>query len=264
MKVAAIQLSAGESKDENISKALRFVHAAIKQEAKVIFLPEVFNYRGHLDKKVISEIAERIPGPSLWPFMELAREHRVFILAGSIYEKIPGSSKCYNTSVLINDYGRVSARYRKMHLFDAVVADRVIKEPLNFNAGKKPTMAITDFMRLGMTICYDLRFPELFRGYAKKKCGVMAVPANFTYQTGEAHWEILLRARAIENLSYIVAPNQCGTSPSGVKSFGNSMIIDPWGGVLARASTDKEEVIFAKLQREALEYSRALLPAILK
>lgn len=263
MKIAAIQLNVGEFKEKNIAKAVHFVKEAIERGSKAIFLPEVFNYRGPLDKNVINEIGEKIPGPSLAPFLALAKKHRVFIVAGSIYEKIPHQPKCYNTSVVINDYGRVAARYRKINLFDAVVVDRVIKEPQNFSAGKTAVIASLGPLRLGMTVCYDLRFPELFRKYGKKKCEVIAVPSNFTYETGKAHWEVLLRARAIENLAYIVAPNQCGTSSTGVEAFGNSMIVDPWGGVLARASTDHEEIIFVQLQREALEYSRAILPMIL-
>ncbi len=264
MKIAAVQLNVGEFKEKNIAKALHFVNEAIANGSKCVFLPEVFNYRGPLDKNVIKEISEKIPGPSITPFMALAKKHRVFIVAGSLYEKIPKNTKCYNTSVVINDYGRVSARYRKINLFDAVVVDRVIKESLNFSPGKTSVIAPLGPMRLGMTVCYDLRFPDLFRKYGKKGCEIMSVPANFTYETGKAHWEVLVRARAIENLSYVVAPNQCGTSSTGVEAFGNSLIVDPWGGVLARASTDHEEIIFAQVQREALEYSRAILPMILR
>ncbi len=262
MKIAALQLNVGENKEKNIAKAVFFVKEAIDRGSKAIFLPEVFNYRGVLNKSVLSQISEKIPGPSLEPFLELAKKHRVFIVAGSIYEKIPQNPKCFNTSVVINDYGRISARYRKIHLFDAVVGDRVIKEPQNFCAGKLSTIAPFGPVRLGMTVCYDLRFPEFFRKYGKKKCEIICVPSNFTYETGKAHWEILLRARAIENLSYIVAPNQCGSSLGGVEAFGNSMIVDPWGGVLARASADCEEIIFGQVQREALEYSRAILPML--
>ncbi len=262
MKVAAIQLNVGEFKEKNISKALHFVKEAILSGSKAIFLPEVFNYRGPLNKSILGDVSEKIPGSSLVPFMELAKEHRVFIIAGSMYEKIPKNTKCYNTSVVINDYGRISARYRKIHLFDAVVGDRVIKEPQNFSPGKSAVIAPLGSMRLGMTVCYDLRFPELFRKYGKKKCEVISVPSNFTQETGKAHWEVLLRARAIENLAYIVAANQCGRSVGGVEAFGNSMIVDPWGGILARASSDREEIIFAQLQREALEYRRAILPML--
>lgn len=261
-KVAVVQLNAGECKEKNIAKAVGFVQEAVAQGSKAVFLPEVFNYRGPLNKDILDRVSEKIPGPSLYPLMELAKEHRVFIVAGSIYEKIPKSAKCYNTSVVINDYGRISARYRKINLFDAVVGDQVVKEPRNFSPGKSSTIAVLGPMRLGMTICYDLRFSDLFRKYGKKKCEIIGVPSNFTYETGKAHWEVLLRARAIENLAYVVAPNQCGTSLSGVKSFGNSMIVDPWGGILARASCEKEEIIFAKLQREALEYGRTILPMI--
>lgn len=264
MKIAAIQLNAGEYKDKNIAKAVHFVREAIAAGAKAVFLPEVFNYRGPLSDDVLSEVGEKIPGSSLTPFMALAKKHRVFIMAGSIYERIPRRKKCYNTSVIINDYGRISARYRKIHLFDAVVRDRVIKEPRFFCAGAKPAAAALGSFNLGMTVCYDLRFSDLYRGYGKKRCDIFSVPSNFTYETGKAHWEVLLRARAIENLSYVVAPNQCGMSPTGVEAYGNSMIVDPWGGVLSRASTDREEIIFATVQKEALEYSRAILPMILK
>ena len=137
MKVAVIQLNVGEIKENNIAKALYFVKDAAGHGAKAVFLPEVFNYRGVLNKKVLQEISEKIPGPSIKPFLELAKKHRIFIIAGSIYEKIPGSPKAYNTSVVINNYGRISARYRKIHLFDAVVVDRVVKEAQNFSAGKK-------------------------------------------------------------------------------------------------------------------------------
>ena len=263
MKVAVIQLNVTEDKENNIAKAVDFVKKAISCGSKAIFLPEVFNYRGPLNKKILSQISEKIPGPSLQPLLALAKKHRVFIVAGSVYEKIPKHVKCYNTSVVINNYGRVSAKYRKINLFDAVVADRVVKEPQNFSAGQGIAMTFLGALRLGMTICYDLRFPELFRKYGKKKCAIVSVPSNFTFETGQAHWEVLLRARAIENLSYIVAANQCGATSTGVKAFGNSMIVDPWGGILARASADQEEIIFAELQREALEYSRAILPMIL-
>jgi predicted amidohydrolase len=264
MKVAAIQLNVGEFKDKNIAKAVHFVKDAIEHGAKAVFLPEVFNYRGPLNKNILAEISEGIPGPSLKPLMELAKKHRAFIVAGSIYERIPKSTKVYNTSVVINDYGRITTRYRKIHLFDAVVVDRVVKEAQNFSAGKAAVIAPFGPMRLGMTVCYDLRFPDLFRKYGKKKCEIISVPSNFTFETGKAHWEVLLRARAIENLSYIVAANQCGQSSTGVAAFGNSMIVDPWGGILARASAESEEIIFAQLQREALEYTRAILPTILR
>ena len=123
---------------------------------------------------------------------------------------------------------------------------------------------VIEGIKFGSTICYDLRFSELYSQYAKAEVDVILVPAAFLVKTGFAHWEVLLRARAIENLSYIVAANQCGPSSTGVEAYGNSMIVDPWGGVLARASTEREEIIFANLQKEALEYSRAILPTILR
>lgn len=263
MKVALIQLNAGEDKEKNIDKAVTFVLRAIRARAKWILLPEVFNYRGPLDRRILAEkVAEPVPGESIIPLLQLAREHRVFILAGSIYEKIKGSARCFNTSLLINETGRLSARYRKRHLFKAILRGKEIQESKNFLAGKRlATGRVSDF-KVGMTVCYDLRFPGLFGEYARRGCDVLTVPASFTSQTGEAHWEVLLRARAIENLSYILAPNQCGTTPNGVRTYGNSMVIDPWGRILARAATDGEEIIYAELQRETLKTARAALPAV--
>jgi nitrilase len=140
--------------------------------------------------------------------------------------------------------------------------DKEIQESKNFLAGNRlATGRVSDF-KVGMTVCYDLRFPGLFVEYARRGCDVLTVPASFTFQTGEAHWEVLLRARAIENLSYILAPNQCGTTPNGVRTYGNSMVIDPWGRILARAATDGEEIIYAELQRETLKTARSALPAV--
>lgn len=263
MRVALIQLNAGEDKEKNIDKAVTFVRRAIRARAKWILLPEVFSYRGPIDRRILAEkVAEPVPGESIIPLLQLAREHRVFILAGSIYEKIKGSARCFNTSVLINETGRLSARYRKRHLFKAILRDKEIQESKNFLAGKRlATGRVSDF-KVGMTVCYDLRFPGLFVEYARRGCDVLTVPASFTFQTGEAHWEVLLRARAIENLSYILAPNQCGTTPNGVRTYGNSMVIDPWGRILARAATDGEEIIYAELQKETLKTARSALPAV--
>ncbi len=264
MKTALIQLNASDNKQKNIEGALRLAQRAINNGAQFILLPEVFNYRGlaHL-KNGYSFAAENIPGVSSLPFLKLAKQHRVFILIGSLYEKIKNSTKVFNTSVLIDDQGKVAAKYRKIHLFEAIVDGKNLKESRFFKAGKNPAIAAVKDFQIGMTICYDLRFPEIYRAYARRGVDVLCIPSSFTKTTGQAHWETLLRARAIENLAYVLAPNQFGVGHAGVETFGNSMIIDPWGKIIARAKSDKEEIIYATLQKEELSKARKRLPNIL-
>jgi predicted amidohydrolase len=192
--------------------------------------------------------------------MALAKKHKVAILAGSICERIPGEKKVYNTSVLINEFGEVAAKYRKTHLFNAVIGKTKVNESQHFLAGRKMVLVNIGIWTAGLSICYDLRFPEFYRKYTKAGADILCVPSAFTKVTGQAHWEILLRGRAIENLCYVLAPNQIGTDGRGIIHYGNSMIIDPWGRILARASHDKEEIIFADLQRNQLTEYRKVLP----
>ena len=262
MKVAIVQMDSGRDKGENLIKAITFVRRAIEKRAEFILLPEVFNYRGPASN--IKSVAEDIPGESTLPLIELAQKYKVHILAGSIYEKIPKSRKVYNTSVLIGPRGRREGKYRKMNLFRAAVAGVIFDESKFFLAGQKPAMAKVKNFKLGMSICYDLRFPELYRHYALAGAHILSVPSSFTRPTGRAHFEALLRARAIENLCFVLAPNQTGKDARGVLSYGGSMIIDPWGKVLAKASCHEEEVIYADLDKSSLLKRRKTLPAILK
>lgn len=262
MKVALIQLNAGDDKKRNLDRALRLTLEAIRRKAEFILLPEVFNYRGksHL-KKGYKPVAEYIPGPSTIPFMIFAKAHRVFILAGSIYERVKRQSKVYNTSVLINDKGKIIAKYRKIHLFKAALSKKNIDESKCLLAGKALKIEWVKDFKVGLSICYDLRFPELFRRYQKAGVDVICIPSSFTKTTGQAHWEVLLRARAIENLCYILAPNQFGKTPNGVETYGNSLIVDPWGKILARAPLNKTEILYAAIDIERLKGARRRLPA---
>ena len=266
MKVAVIQLQASDNKARNIEKAEAFVKEALKKGSQFILLPEVFVYRGLLQSSSERRaIAERIPGEATRPLMALARKHHVFILAGSAYErpsKEHKEGKCYNTSVLIDDRGQFRVRYRKIHLFDAVIGARKIKESDMFLAGKKTVDSDVKGFRVGLSICYDLRFPDLYQRYAQDGIEVLCVPAAFTYETGKAHWEILLRSRAIENLCYVLAPNQAGKPARGNALYGHSMIINPWGEVLAKASGQKEEIIYANLDKKVLQQKRRILPSL--
>lgn len=265
MKAAVIQMNSIADKQANIIKACAFVKEALAQKADFVLLPEVFNYRGRFNRKEESRVVkEAIPGPSVEPFLQLSRQSGAAILLGSIYEAIPHSEKVYNSSVFIDPQGKVGAIYRKQHLFDAVIGRVIFKESYCFKAGSRQVSVKLGGFMLGLSVCYDLRFPEMYRRYARDGVNVLTVPSAFTKTTGEAHWEPLLRARAIENLSYVLAPNQIGPDGRGVMAYGHSMIIDPWGKVLAEASADKEEIIYAHLDMAVIKQKRSLLPAINK
>lgn len=263
MKVAAIQLDARGNKEANIRQAADLVRRAVERRAQLIALPEVFNFRGALAVPgVLDRTAERIPGESIVPLQDLARRYRVFILAGSIYERAPSGKKVYNASVLIDPKGKITARYRKQNLFDARIGRKVIKESKYFLPGSRLGIGRVQGFTVGMTVCYDLRFPALYQAYAAAGCDVLTVPSAFTKKTGQAHWEILLRARAIENQCFIIAPNQTGEDARGVKTYGHSMIVGPWGEILARASAAKTEIITAELDTAAIRQARVVLPSV--
>ncbi len=253
LHVALIQLDAQQDLPSNLHKALAFCRQAILEGAQFIALPEMFNYRGP------HYVGETIPGPSTQPFIDLAAQHHVWILAGSICEISPVSDRFYNSSALIGPKG-VLAVYRKLHLFDAVVDERSIQESRSFTPGATPIMAAVRDIPIGLSICYDLRFPSLYTHYAKSGVELIAVPASFTATTGAAHWEVLLRARAIETQCFVLAPNQVGLGARNVKTFGNSMIVDPWGQLLAQGNDSDEGLISATLDLAHLHEIRAKLP----
>lgn len=264
MKIACIQFQSTNQKKANIHKAVDMVLRAARKGAKLIALPEVFSYRGYLNTALSSTVGERIPGESLAPLMAAAKAQKVFILAGSVYEKAAQGHKFFNTSCFISLDGKIKAVYRKKNLFRARVGGRAIDETCHFLAGKSVSVARAGVFTVGLSVCYDLRFPRHFSDVACAGANVMCVPSAFTHQTGTAHWEILLRARAIENLSYVLAPNQIGTDEKGVRCYGNSMIVGPWGNILARASTAKEEIIYADLNLKAIKDARTILPNVIQ
>ena len=257
---AAIQMLASPDKNANHKEAEAKVREAAARGAKIVALPEVFNWRG--DKKEERRFAEPIPGPTVDLMARLARELGIYLLSGSLLEEIPGSSKAYNTSLLFDPEGKAIARYRKIHLFDVDIERGVsTMESETRQPGAEVVVAETGFCLMGLTICYDLRFPELYRALVAKGAQLIFVPSAFTALTGEAHWEPLLRARAIENQVYIIAPDQIGKNPKSFATYGNSMIVDPWGRVLARAS-DFPGVIFAEIDLSYLAKVRAELPSL--
>lgn len=264
MKTACIQLGAGEDKKKNIQKAEAFVNQAIGHKAKFIVLPEVFVFRGRFNSAAVkAHVAEKLPGESLRGLMALAKKHNVHILAGSFYEAIAGKKKVYNTSCLIGPSGKIKASYRKINLFRASLKGQKVDEAQNFAAGKKGVAVEIGKFQVGLSICYDLRFPQLYRQYAQAGASVLCAPSAFTFKTGKLHWELLVRARAAENMCYMIAPNQIGTDSRGIRYFGNSMIVDPFGHIISRASIFEEIILYADLDLNEISKARRLLPNVL-
>lgn len=261
LKVAAIQMASSSNKEKNLHQAERLINAAIKKKVEFIVLPEVFNFRGNLNEAV--KQAEKIPGYSTNFIAALAKKYKVWILIGSLLEHAgAGRGLPYNTSVLINPHGKITAKYRKIHLFDIKLKGKEILESSRNQAGKHPKLTRIKNIKAGLSICYDLRFPELYRYYADKNAEIICIPSSFTKPTGEAHWHTLIRARAIENLCYVIAPNQAGIGSGGVKTYGYSLIVDPWGKILAEGPANGEAVIVAEIDLNCLKRIRKNLPAL--
>jgi len=257
---AAIQMAAKSDKSDNLVRAERLIRLAAARGANLVALPEMFNWRGKRSEE--SAAAESLEGESLALMARLARELQIHLVAGSITEQAPGNSRNYNTSVLFAPNGSRAAVYRKIHLFDVDLPGRVtVKESDAKAPGTEVVSAATSLGHVGLSICYDLRFPELFRRLTWAGAQIVTLPSAFTFPTGEAHWEALIRARAIENQVYMIAPAQFGPNVHGFSDYGNSMIVDPWGRVLARAA-DQEGVVVAPIDLEYQERVRREIPAL--
>ena len=263
MKIALLQFCATQDTAMNLARAIDMSRDALERNAKFILLPELFNFRGDTsNKELLAKAAEKIPGPTVDAFIPLAKKYKVSFLLGSIIEKTSGA-RAYNSSVFIDSSGKIIAKYRKIHLFDARIGDKIIKEEDYFRAGRRLVTVKTGEFALGLSICYDLRFPSLYQGYARQGVEILTAPSCFTRKTGKAHWETLLRARAIENLAYVLAPNQVGIDVRGIQAHGHSMIISPWGEILACASADAQEIIYGDINVEEVRKARSILPGII-
>jgi len=260
IKVAVIQMQSGENKEQNLSRAESLIADAAGHGACLVALPELFNWRG--PKKEFNKHAEPIPGPTINKLSNIALSHNVYILAGSIIEKSPSDKKAFNTSILLSNRGRIIALYRKLNLFQFQLKNGLaVNETTLFIPGDRISSARLPWGRFGLSICYDLRFPELYRALVKRGCVGFFVPSAFTHETGAMHWEVLLRARAIENQAFILAPNQCGINPFAFRDYGHSMIVGPQGEVLCAAS-DTEDILFAELDFTYLNKIRRQLPGL--
>jgi predicted amidohydrolase len=257
MRVAAVQLHATPDRDRNHSVAAGLVTQAAREDAQLVALPELFGYLGHGAE--MREVAEPLDGPTLAWASELASRHRIWLLAGSFVER--DGQHLYNTSCLVAPTGELAAAYRKVHLFDVDVTGASAHESELYTPGSELVTASVDGMRLGLSICYDLRFPELYRILTLRGASLLAVPSAFTAATGRDHWELLVRARAVENQTYVLAPDQCGTSADGVARFGHSLVVDPWGRVLADAGDD-EGLAIADVDPGEVTRVRSMLPSL--
>jgi deaminated glutathione amidase len=259
VRVAAVQLNSNGDKARNLTAAERLVRAAAADGAALVALPEKWNLLTSGEETAAG--AEPLDGPSLGAARLWARDLGIHLLAGSIAERGEEGGKAFNTSALIGPDGDDVASYRKLHMFDVEAGGVAYRESEYEQAGEEIVSAPVDGLELGLTICYDLRFPELYRILAVRGAGVIAVPSAFTAATGRDHWEVLLRARAIENQAFVIAPNQVGEAPPHYSSYGHSAIVDPWGAMLATAPDD-ECFIAAELDLAAQERTREQLPSL--
>jgi deaminated glutathione amidase len=259
MKVACIQLNSQEDKAANVATAIELTEKAAAEGARLVALPETWTYRGR--RAGLASSAERADGPSNALLAGIARRRGVFILAGSLYEPTETPGMYSNVSVLFDPEGEAIASYRKVHLFDALSGTAVYRESDELVAGGELATADVDGVTVGLSICYDLRFPELYRALAVRGARILLVPSAFTMATGRDHWETLLRARAIENGCFVVAPNQWGPHPPERLNFGHSMVVDPWGTVLATAD-EGVGMCVADIDLAMVDRVRDQLPAL--
>lgn len=260
MRAAAVQLNSTSDRERNVARAEALVREAAAAGAELVVLPEKWNVIGTGDD--LRAGAEPLDGPTLTAAREWARELGITLVAGSIPERREGADRLFNTSALIGPDGALEAVYRKIHMFDVVAGGVAYRESDHEEPGDEIVLGDgPGGVPLGLTICYDLRFPELYRILAVRGARVFTAPSAFTLATGRDHWEVLVRARAIENQAFVVAANQVGVAPPHYHSYGRSMIVDPWGVVLAQAP-DEETFVVADLDLEAQERIREELPSL--
>ncbi|HSV54667.1 MAG TPA: carbon-nitrogen hydrolase family protein [Burkholderiaceae bacterium] len=266
MKVAAIQMVSSASVDANLARARVLLAEAAAQGAELAALPEYFCLLGHRDIDKLA-IQEPFGSGMVQQFLaDTARALGLWIVGGTLPLSIDGGQRVRNTCLVYAPSGECVARYDKIHLFCFDNGKERYDEARVLERGNAPTMfelAARDGQRwrVGLSVCYDLRFPELYRGYAQAGVDLLLVPSAFTHTTGQAHWEILLRARAVENLAYVLAPAQGGLHENGRRTWGHSMLVDPWGQVLAQQA-DGDAVVMGTLDAARLAACRAQLPAL--
>ena len=262
-KVAAIQMASGPNTGANLLEAERLIAEAAGSGAQLVVLPENFAFMGKRDRDLLTLREEPGQGPLQDFLRQIAKRYGVWVVGGTIPLSAEDAAKLRAVCLIYDDQGRQVARYDKIHLFDVhlVQVDERYTESDTIEAGDRVLVVDTPFGRMGVAVCYDLRFPEQFRNMLDQGVEFLVVPSAFTAVTGKAHWEILVRARAIENLCYVVAAAQGGYHVSGRETHGHSMIVDPWGSVLAEASRGSA-VVCDEIKRQCLDTIRRTFPSI--
>ncbi len=262
-KVAAIQMASGPNVKANLAEAEKLIKIAVQQEAELVVLPENFAIMGLAETDKV-KIAEEYGSGLLQDFLKgQALKHNIWLVGGTIPLQSKEKGKVFSSCLLINSQGEIVSRYDKIHLFDVTIesSNESYTESETISPGNEIVVTETPFGRLGLAICYDLRFPELFRAMIEQKMEICALPSAFTSLTGKVHWESLLRARAIENLCFMIAADQGGYHVGGRETHGDSMIIDPWGQVLNRLPHGTG-VVVANIDLEKSEHTRKMFPAL--
>jgi predicted amidohydrolase len=260
-RLACIQLNSGDDMAANIARASELIRAARRAGADVIATPENTGLMESSSARVVAGGRPESTHPALAAFRALAAETGAWLLIGSLWIRNDGAERVTPRSYLIAADGAIAARYDKIHMFDVdLPTGETYRESRSFAPGAEARIVDTPFGRLGMTICYDVRFPQLYRHLAQAGAELISVPAAFTYTTGRAHWHVLVRARAIETGAYVFAPAQCGRHPGGRRTFGHSLIVGPWGEVLADGG-DEVGYVIAEIDRAAVARARAGIPA---
>lgn len=261
LRIACLQLNSGNDLEANLANAAAMTREAAAGGAKFVLMPE---YALMMDGsgRVMRERALAADGtPALPRLCALASELKVWLLAGSLTLRTD-DERIANRSFLISDEGAVAATYDKIHMFDATLPDgKVIRESSAYRPGERAVTADTPWGKLGMTICYDLRFPQLFRALAQAGAQFITVPSSFQRQTGKAHWHALLRARAIENECFILAPAMCGDHPGNRQTYGHTLVIDPWGEILAEGG-ESPEIVYADIEPARVAKIRGMMPSL--
>lgn len=259
-RVAAIQMQSTPYRRDNLAQARALLDEALKNDPNIVAFPENMTLLTN-DSNLVRESAETLKGPTIQTLQEWAAEEDIWLLAGSLPLIAPGG-KIYNSSVLFSPEGEIHARYDKIHLFDVdVPGDQKYLESKNVKPGTKVVTAETPWGNLGLSVCYDIRFPELYRKHASAGAHAIFIPAAFTAITGAAHWDILTRARAVENQCYVIAPGQTGSPYPGRECYGHTRIVDPWGRVVAERPGGIG-VVWADLDYGMMDVIRADLPAL--
>ena len=259
VRIAAVQMASGPQVSANLNDAGRLIAMAAAQGAKLVALPEYFAIMGLQDTDKVRVCEAEGKGPIQKFLADAAREHKIWIIGGSVPLASDDPKRVRNSCLVYDDKGKQVARYDKMHLFGFNMGDENYSEERTIEPGSSVQTVETPFGRIGLSICYDLRFPELYR--AMKDVDIIVVPSAFTETTGKAHWETLIRARAIENLAYVLAPAQGGYHVNGRETHGDSMIVDPWGVVLDRLPRGSG-VVVAAINPEYVQRLRRSLPAL--